>query len=126
MNAPLTPGQVEAYRSDGYVVVRNALPHRSVVRLRDAADAFAEQALRLSGDTDVIELEDAAAFNGAPARVRRIKSPHLHHETFAAALAHPPLLDMVEALIGADIRWHHTKSERGLIGGQSRRRVVIP
>ena len=105
----LTPGQVEAYRNDGYVVVRSALPKRSVFQLREAADSFAEQALRLSGDTDAIELDDAAALAGGPARIRRIKSPHLHHDAFAAMLAHPPLLDMVEALIGPDIRWHHTK-----------------
>ena len=113
---PLTPGQVEAYRADGYVVVRNALPERHVVRLRETADSFAEQARRLNGDTDAIELDDAA-LNGGPALIRRIKSPHLHHETFAAMLAHPPLLDMVEALIGADIRWHHTKINAKHPGG---------
>ena len=105
----LTPGQVEAYRNDGYVVVRNALPKRSVSQLREAADSFAEQASRLAQDTDSIELDDAAALAGGPARIRRIKSPHFHHESFAAMLAHPPLLDKVEALIGPDIRWHHTK-----------------
>lgn len=113
----LTPGQIDAYRTDGYVVVRSALPERSVVRLREAADGFAEQARRLTGDTDVIELDDSDTFAGGPARVRRIKSPHLHHETFSAMLVHPPFLDMVEGLIGADIRWHHTKLNAKHPGG---------
>jgi len=105
----LSPQQIEAYHRDGSVVVRGVLSPVEVAELRAAAEDFEAQAQLLDASSAVIELDDVATEPGGPRHIRRIKSPHRHHDVFAARLRSPVLLDMVEQLIGPDIRWHHTK-----------------
>ena len=105
----LTPIQIDSYRRTGYLVVKGALTAAELTELRETADFFAEQARSLTADSNAIELDDSPHLAGEPPLIRRLKSPHSHHETFAKMLAHPGLLDIVEDLIGHDIRWFHTK-----------------
>ncbi len=105
----LTQTQIDSYERDGYLVVRDALTPSEMAGLIDAADYFARQALELTEDSDIIELDDAPQNAGGPSLIRRLKSPHTNHEAFAKALAHPGVLDMVEDIIGPDIRWIHSK-----------------
>ncbi len=106
---PLGAEQIEAYRRDGFTVVRGAVDDGLLRDLLYAAEGFAEDARTLTADSATIELDDAAGAAAGASLIRRIKSPHLHSPIFARALAEPTLLDMVEQLIGANIRWHHTK-----------------
>ena len=115
----LTADQIESYERDGYVVVKDVLTGAEMAELRAAADFFAEQALHLKADSDVIELDDAAHLTDGPPLIRRLKSPHTNHEAFANALAHPDVLDIVEDLIGPDIRWIHTKLNAKHPGGSA-------
>lgn len=105
----LTPEQIETYETRGYVVVRGALSTKRVVELRSAAEHFEALAQDLAESSSVIELDDVASRAAGEQRIRRIKSPHLNHEAFADQLRDPVLLDIVEQLIGPNIRWHHTK-----------------
>ena len=113
----LTPAQIESYEREGYLIVRDVFSPAEMAELRDTADFFARQALELTGDSDVIELDDAPHLAGGPPLIRRLKSPHTNHETFAKMLAHPGLLDVVEDLIGPDIRWLHSKLNAKQPGG---------
>ena len=113
----LTSSQIDSYERDGYLVVRDAFTPSEMTELVDAADSFARQALELTEDSDVIELDDAPHLEGGPSLIRRIRSPHTNHEAFAKALAHPGLLDIVEDLIGGDIRWIHSKLNAKQPGG---------
>ena len=113
----LTADQIESYERDGYVVVKDVLTGAEMAELRAAADFFAEQALHLKTDSDVIELDDAPHLADGPPLIRRLKSPHTNHEAFAKALAHPDVLDVVADLIGPDIRWIHTKLNAKHPGG---------
>ncbi len=115
----LTADQIESYERDGYVVVKDVLTGAEMAELRAAADFFAEQALHLKADSDVIELDDAAHLADGPPLIRRLKSPHTNHEAFAKALAHPDVLDIVEDLVGPDIRWIHTKLNAKHSGGSA-------
>ena len=115
----LTADQIESYERDGYVVVKDVLTAAEMAELRAAADFFAEQALHLKADSDVIELDDAAHLADGPPLIRRLKSPHTNHEAFGKALAHPDVLDIVEDLIGPDIRWIHTKLNAKHPGGSA-------
>ena len=63
----LTADQIESYERDGYVVVKDALTGAEMAELRAAADFFAEQALHLKADSDVIELGRRSAPGGWPA-----------------------------------------------------------
>ena len=113
----LTADQIESYERDGYVVVRDVLTEAEMAGVRAAADYFAEQALHLTEDSDAIELDDAPHLADGPPLIRRLKSPHSHHEAFAKALAHPSVLDILEDLLGSDIRWLHTKLNAKHTGG---------
>ena len=115
----LTPAQIDSYERNGYLVVSDVLTGDEMAELRETADFFAEQARRLTADSHVIELDDSPHLAGEPPLIRRLKSPHSHHETFAAILAHPGLLDIVADLIGADIRWIHTKLNAKHPGGSA-------
>ncbi|MGI9597672.1 MAG: phytanoyl-CoA dioxygenase family protein [Acidimicrobiales bacterium] len=109
MPGALTEEQLDHYRRRGYAIVREAIDPGSLGRLTDAADAFADQARTLTGSTAVLELDDVAGAAVGHGLIRRIKSPHFHHKAFARSLAQPALLDIVQQLLGPDIRWHHTK-----------------
>ena len=115
----LNADQIESYERDGYVVVKDVLTGAEMAELRAAADFFAEQALALTADSPIIELDDAPHLAGGPPLIRRLKSPHTHHAAFANALAHPGLLDIVEDLVGSGIRWIHTKLNAKHPGGSA-------
>lgn len=105
----LSSEQTDHYWERGFVVVKQAVEPSALRRLIAAADEFAEEAESLRADSATIELDPVASRRTGRSLILRIKSPHLHHPAFAAALADPALLDMVEQLLGPDIRWHHTK-----------------
>ena len=105
----LSSEQIEAYRRDGWVVLRHVLCGDEVAELRRAAEFFEAEAQLLDESSSVIELDDVASRTTGTKRIRRIKSPHRHHEAFDTQLRSPVLLNMVEQLIGPNIRWHHTK-----------------
>lgn len=111
----LSDDDVDGYRRDGYVVVRSALSTSEIEAMQRATDEFMERARSLDESDDVIELDNG--HSAAEPRIRRIKSPHRHHQAFATSLVHPVLLDLVERLIGPDIRWHHTKLNAKAPGG---------
>lgn len=104
----LTEEQIRQYKRDGFLVIRGVLPVSSVDLLRSTADEFAVTASSMTESDRVLELDDVAK-DSIGSLIRRIKSPHLHHEVFGQSLHNPVLLDLVEKLIGPNIRWHHTK-----------------
>ena len=105
----LTTDDIEQYRRTGYLILRDVLSADRIEQLQMAAEHFEEIARGLEQSSSVIELDDVAGRALGEQRIRRIKSPHLHHDDFAAQLRDATLHDMVEQLIGPNIRWHHTK-----------------
>ncbi len=105
--AALTPEQIEFYRTEGYVIVRGVLDSDEIAELQSVADEFIERSRSMTESDALIELDEG--HSAATPRIRRIKSPHRHHETFARSLDNPEILDRVESLLGPNIRWHHSK-----------------
>ena len=68
----LSPGQIDDYGRDGYVVVRGAVPEGQVDRLRLAADEFAADAETLETNTAAIELDDTASAKLGHGVIRRM------------------------------------------------------
>src|SRR5579871_3730121 len=134
----LTPADLAAYRRDGFMVLPDILSAREIEALRRVTDDFVAAASRITANDDIYDLEDSHA-PGEP-RVRRIKTPHLHHPVYAEAARHPAIvavlrdlwgsvrfdtgkLNMKSAGYGAPVEWHqdwafypHTNDDLAAVG----------
>ena len=98
---------VAFYREQGYLVVAGVLSGAEVEELRRVTDEFVENARSRTTHDDVYDLEDS--HSAAAPRVRRIKTPHLWHESYAAMVAHPGILAILNAFWGPSIRFDISK-----------------
>lgn len=111
----LSAAELEAYRSDGFVIVRDVLGADDISALQAVTDEFVDRSRSMTASDNVIELD--SGHTAEQPRIRRIKSPHANHPLFHAMLTSPAVLDLVESIIGPDIRWHHTKLNSKAPGG---------
>ena len=103
----LTAKQVQAYHDSGYLAVPGVLSSTEVAELQRATDELVEASRSVTAHTDRYDLEPS--HTAAEPRVRRIKNPNLHHETYDRTLRHPAIVDIVEQLIGPGVRYQSTK-----------------
>ena len=103
----LSQAQIEEYDRVGAVVVPDVLSAAEVAELRSVTDGFVERARHVPKHDDIYDLEDTHSA-GEP-RVRRIKSPHLHHPAYAALVRHKGIMAALSPLIGGDIRFDTAK-----------------
>jgi phytanoyl-CoA hydroxylase len=73
----LSPADLAIYRRDGFVVLPDILTRDEVEALRGVTEEFVRDARSVAANDDVYDLEDS--HSAAEPRVRRIKTPHLHH-----------------------------------------------
>jgi ectoine hydroxylase-related dioxygenase (phytanoyl-CoA dioxygenase family) len=98
---------VAFYEENGYLVVSNVLSADEVAELRQVTENFVENARHVAEHNEVYDLEDS--HSAAEPRVRRIKTPHAHHETYAKMVAHPNILEVLKKLWGPSIRFDVSK-----------------
>jgi phytanoyl-CoA hydroxylase len=98
---------VAFYREHGYLVVADVVSSAEVEELRRVTDEFVANARSRTGHDDVYDLE--ASHSAAQPRVRRIKTPHLWHESYAAMVAHARILEILKAFWGPSIRFDVSK-----------------
>lgn len=98
---------VAFYRENGYLVVANLLSGAEVEELRRVTDEFVENARSRTSHDDIYDLEDS--HSAAEPRVRRIKTPHQWHESYARMVAHPGILEVLKQLWGPSIRFDVSK-----------------
>jgi phytanoyl-CoA hydroxylase len=135
----LTRAQIEEYNEVGAIVVPEVLNPEEVVALRSVTDVFVERSRQISAHDEIFDLEDTHSADQP--RVRRIKAPHLHDETYAALVRHPGIvatlcdlwgpnvrfdtakLNMKSAGFGAAVEWHqdwafypHTNDDLAAVG----------
>jgi ectoine hydroxylase-related dioxygenase (phytanoyl-CoA dioxygenase family) len=103
----LNEQQVQSYRDDGYLAVPGVLSAAEVADLQRVTAEMVEASRTVEAHNDVYDLEPG--HSAAEPRVRRIKSPDLHHEVYARTLRHPTILDIVEQLIGPGVRYQSSK-----------------
>jgi ectoine hydroxylase-related dioxygenase (phytanoyl-CoA dioxygenase family) len=127
-----------AYRRDGFIVIPDVLTTGDIDALRQATEAFVEGARAVSANDEVYDLEDT--HSSAAPRVRRIKTPHLHHAEYARAARHPKIIEVLKDLwgtvrfdtgklnmksagFGAPVEWHqdwafypHTNDDLAAVG----------
>jgi len=98
---------VALYREQGYLVVRDVLSRDEVAELRRVTEEFVEQARSVTTHDDVYDLEDS--HSAREPRVRRIKTPHQWHPTYARMVSHPNILAILQKLWGPSIRFDVSK-----------------
>src|ERR1051326_415075 len=103
----LTPAQVEQYRELGYLVVPDVLGRELLAEVKRRVDAIVAEAAKVTGHTDVYDLEDS--HSPQEPRVRRIKTPHKHFPFFNELTRNPRITAILAQLIGENIRLHGSK-----------------
>jgi ectoine hydroxylase-related dioxygenase (phytanoyl-CoA dioxygenase family) len=134
----LSPADLATYRRDGFIVVPDILTRDEVEALRRVTEEFVRDSRSVAANDDIYDLEDS--HSAAEPRVRRIKTPHLHHPEYARAARHPRIvevlrdlwgtvrfdtgkLNMKSAGYGAPVEWHqdwafypHTNDDLAAVG----------
>lgn len=97
----------DTFGRDGFCIVPNVFSPEEVAEMRAVNDAIIDRARGITKSDDVFDLERSHSPD-AP-RVRRVKRPHDAHPFFRTLAADVRILDHVSALIGPDVRLHHSK-----------------
>ena len=98
---------VARYRREGFIVVPDVLSAQDITELQGVTDEFVEASRKATGHTDVFDLEPG--HSTAQPRLRRIKTPHLQHASYARMVKHPKILAVLQRLWGPDIRFDLSK-----------------
>ncbi len=98
----LSSDQVEFYRTNGYLIVRDVLTPAQVAEGRRIVDEFTERARAVAVSDDVFDLEPAHSAE-RPA-IRRLKQPAKQHPFFNDLIHSDAILDPLESVLGANIR----------------------
>jgi phytanoyl-CoA hydroxylase len=94
----LTERQLAAYRNDGFVVIPDVFSQADIADLRAVTDEFVVKSTKVAANDEIYDLEDTHSANDP--RVRRIKTPHAHHETYRRASRNPAVVAILEELWG--------------------------
>ncbi|KAF1045078.1 MAG: Ectoine dioxygenase [Herbaspirillum frisingense] len=103
----ITQQQVAQYREEGWLVVPDLLNDLMRQRMKDALAQWIEQSRKVSGHTELFDLE--RGHTAAEPRLRRIKQPHRNHPVFEEFIRSQPMLEVLEALLGPAFRLQNSK-----------------
>lgn len=103
----LSKSQIEAYNRDGFIVVPGVVSSDEITRLRLVSDEFARNARHVSAHNAIYDLEDSHTPENP--RVRRIKTPHLHHDEYARLARNPRIVEALTDLWGPNVRFDSSK-----------------
>ena len=103
----LTTEQINSYNEKGYLVVENAIPVDKLKELQQVTDDFVNNSREVKENDEIYDLSpDHSSENP---NLRRLKNPHLIHKTYENITTDSCILDIVEKLVGKNIRRDHTK-----------------
>jgi len=103
----LNATQIETYDRDGYLAIENVLTETELDELRQVTDEFVEQSRNVTSNNEIFDLEPG--HSAASPSLRRIKHPVGKHPVYAKYARHDPILDIVECLLGPNLRFHNNK-----------------
>ena len=86
------------YRRDGFVVLPDILTMAEVEALRRVTEQLVEGSRAVAANDEIYDLEDT--HTSAEPRVRRIKTPHLHHAEYARAARNPKIVERIKRFVG--------------------------
>ncbi|MFN0160025.1 MAG: phytanoyl-CoA dioxygenase family protein [Burkholderiales bacterium] len=103
----LTQAQREFYLREGYILLERAIGEEWLAKLRAATEELVEQSRKVAKSDKVFDLEPGHRAD-AP-RLRRVSNPTEQHPVFWDYVTRSPLPDIVADLVGADVKFHHSK-----------------
>jgi len=103
----LTPEQRFAYERDGFLAMESFVGEDWLVRLGAVVAEFVEGSRKLRESNRIFDLDRGHSAENP--RLRRLTSPADLHETFWEFVSEGPIVDVVEDLIGPNIKFHHSK-----------------
>jgi len=103
----LDAAQIEAFERNGYLTVEDVLTAAELTELRRVTDEFVERSRQVGSNDATFDLEPGHSAS-APS-LRRIKHPISKHPVYAKYARHEPILDIVECLLGPNLRYHNNK-----------------
>ena len=98
----LATEQIDMYRTQGYLVIEDALRPQKLAELREVTERIVSGAHGLTTHSDVLDLEPS--HTPQQPRVRRIKKPHLVDPFYRQLAEDPQITHRLSALIGSSIR----------------------
>ena len=98
----LTEAQIYRYRTEGSLTIDGVLSLAQVAEGRTVIDEFVERSRSVVASDGLFDLE--ADHTPEKPRLRRLKSPAKAHPFFDELLRSDAILDIIEALIGPNIR----------------------
>jgi phytanoyl-CoA hydroxylase len=98
----LTPAQLYRYRTEGFLTIEGVLTPAQVAAGRAVIDEFVERSQSVFESDAVFDLEPDHTADRP--HLRRIKSPARAHPFFDELLRSDAILDVVESVLGPDIR----------------------
>jgi phytanoyl-CoA hydroxylase len=110
-----TKDDIQSYHRDGFVVARQLFTPAEIEALREATDRKIEESRQLSGSNEIFEVEPD--HSSANPRLRRIIEPVCVDAAFWQAAVNERLLAAVSALLGANVKFHHSKLNMKTSGG---------
>ena len=103
----LSAAQIEAYDRNGYLAIENVLTKAELEELRQVTDGFVERSRNVTSNDGTFDLEPG--HSAASPSLRRIIHPITKHPVYAKFSRHGPILDIVECLLGPNLRFHNNK-----------------
>ena len=103
----LNSSQIDAYSENGYLAVENVVSLAELEELRRVTDEFVEKSRRVSENDDTFDLEPGHSPDSP--KLRRLKHPVSRHPVYAKYARHAGILDIVESLLGPNLRFHNNK-----------------
>lgn len=103
----LEAADIKRYERDGFIALENLIDSSWIERLRSAMNEFVDQSRSLRESNLLFDLE--TGHSAEHPRLRRLVSPADLHDTFWEFVSQSVLVDVVEDLIGPDIKFHHSK-----------------
>ena len=114
----ITNQQINYYKDKGYLVVENAIPQDKLKELQKVTDEYVANSKDVVVNDDVYDLADDHSSTNP--NLRRLKNPHLLHDVYKNITEDACILDIVEKLVGKNIRRDHTKLNfKSARGGES-------
>ena len=111
----LSAKQIDFYKTNGYLTISNVINQDELNELKTVTEKWVNKSRSITEDNEIFVLE--LNHSSENPRLKRIKEPYKVDETYKNLVHNNNILDIVEDLIGPNIRLQGTKLNMKASGG---------